>query len=384
MEKMSRNIAFLTLFSVAIGAHILAALLGIKDIAIVEKRALAPLPVISSASHDLAATWSAFPKAFEAYFNDHFALRNRLIHDYYLLKVNLFKQKIFPTQRVLIGKDGWWFSAGGGTVMEDYQRFPAHTNEELAAIRGNLEALNDLCVSRGVTFIVVVPPNKETVYAEFMPGSIPRIGEVSRLDQFLDYGKAHGQTPILDLRQLMLAGKETHQIYLRTDTHWNDYGAYIAYSAVIDALQLRYPNMQPLTLQDFDVHKRLWAGNLVYLLTMQSEVKEEITELAPLFEQKAQTVEGNDRRTLLFTSTDQTLPKALIFGDSFSFTTAFAPFLAEHFGRTYIRHYGYLEQSVEQYLQREKPDVVILEIVERNLIRLMKPLDEKGGEDTEL
>jgi hypothetical protein len=383
MEKMSRNIAFLTLFSVAIGAHILALLLGIKDITIVEKRALAPLPVISSASHDLAATWSSFPKAFEAYFNDHFALRNRLIHDYYLLKVKLFKQKIFPTQRVLIGKDGWWFSAGGGTVMEDYQRFPAYTNEELAAIQRNLDALNDLCKRDGITFIVVVPPNKETVYAEFMPGSIPRIGEVSRLDQFLSYGKAHGHTPIMDLRQLMLAGKETHQVYLRTDTHWNDYGAHIAYRQVMSALQQGYPGMQAHPLVDFKVQKRSWAGNLVYLLTMQSEVKEEIAELVPLFARKSQAVQGNDRRTLVFTSTDQALPKALIFGDSFSFSTAFAPFLAEHFSRVFIRHYGYLEQSVEQYIAQEYPDVVILEIVERNLIRLEQPLEQKGGEDTE-
>ena len=59
---------------------------------------------------------------------------------------------------------------------------------------------------------------------------------------------------------------------------------------------------------------------------------------------------------------DSQIPRAVVFRDSFS--TALIPFLSEHFGRiVYLWQYD-LDAEV---IERERPDVVILQMTERAL-----------------
>ena len=70
-----------------------------------EKRQLAKMPGLPEG---IEAT-IAFPRQFEAYFNDHFKLREILIRSHNRLKIKLLKKS--PQRDVLLGRNGWFFFA---------------------------------------------------------------------------------------------------------------------------------------------------------------------------------------------------------------------------------------------------------------------------------
>ncbi|MFN8387050.1 MAG: hypothetical protein U0X92_11595 [Anaerolineales bacterium] len=63
------------------------------------------------------------------------------------------------------------------------------------------------------------------------------------MDQVIAYLRANGKQQVIDLRPALLTAKSERQVYYATDTHWNDYGAYIAYSAIMNELRKTDPKI---------------------------------------------------------------------------------------------------------------------------------------------
>ena len=61
----------------------------------------------------------------------------------------------------------------------------------------------------------------------------PRRRHESRLDQLVAHLKAHSNLTIVDLREAHLDEKSRHQVFYRTDTHWNNRGAYVGYTQIM-------------------------------------------------------------------------------------------------------------------------------------------------------
>ena len=138
-------------------------------------------------------------------------------------------------------------------------------------------------------------------------------------------------------------------VYFITDTHWNDYGAFIAYQEVLKRLVKKFPLLYPLTLSNFtlSVHPNKGLGDLAVMLSLNgwlhdSQVQLMLKSASPLQERK--------------------IPKALIFHDSFVFPLKV--YLEYHFDKTILRHWD--EHAFNfALIEQEKPDVVLLEIAER-------------------
>ncbi|HRQ31863.1 MAG TPA: hypothetical protein PLM89_02020, partial [Anaerolineales bacterium] len=148
--------------------------------------------------------------------------------------------RVFP--KVIVGEDDWLVYTAEGDI-EDYQKVELFSDDELANFQANLDALSESYAQRGIKLLIVVSPNKNTIYPERVPDQIPVFGTTSKLDQAVNYLQANGKTQIIDLRPALLAAKAERQIYYATDTHWNDYGAYIAYSAIMEELNKTNPNL---------------------------------------------------------------------------------------------------------------------------------------------
>ncbi|MFN8461674.1 MAG: hypothetical protein U0X93_07900 [Anaerolineales bacterium] len=73
-----------------------------------------------------------------------------------------------------------------------------------------------------------------------------------KVDQVIAYLRANGKQQVIDLRPALLAAKSERQVYYATDTHWNDYGAYIAYSAIMNELRKTNPNLIAHPASDFE------------------------------------------------------------------------------------------------------------------------------------
>ena len=95
----------------------------------------------------------------------------------------------------------------------------------------------------GIPYLFVVAPSKHDVYPEFMPDRLNRVRDDSRLDQLMAYIEAFFPAPpvdILDLRPTLAeARKSGVRLFHKTDTHWNDRGAWAAYRKAIIASRPR-------------------------------------------------------------------------------------------------------------------------------------------------
>ncbi len=297
-------------------------------------------------------------------FGDSFYMRGRLIAWTQNLRV-LIGDRVFP--KVIVGNNGWLVYTAENDI-EDYQKADPFTEQQMAHIQQSLDALSAKYSARGITLLVVVPPNKNSIYPEYVPSQVPIIGKISKLDQLIDYLHQHGQTQILDLRPALLAAKRERQIYYATDTHWNDYGAFIAYQQVMGVLQKTYPQLIARPQSDFKVIEREpdfldLSVNIGTTLFPESKI-----QFVPLFDThttyKNVTVGG--RKIMFSYNPDTSLPKAIVYHDSFFFRVI--PLLGEHFSNAiYLQNYlggGLWSLS---WVDEQKPDIVIIEFAERYL-----------------
>lgn len=178
------------------------------------------------------ATW---PARFEAWFRDHFGLRNTLIAWHTTLMLDVLG--VSPTKDVLIGKDGWLY-LGAAKNVGAYRCVQPYTTADLAVLQREHDRKANWARQRGIRYLHVWVPIKANVYPEFLPAGLHKLDQPCRLKQWMAHMQAHSKGPVLDLTAALLAAKTAggERLYYKTDTHWNPRGAFVGYGAVARAL----------------------------------------------------------------------------------------------------------------------------------------------------
>ena len=339
-----------------------------RDVPASENRELAPRPA-------RPATWTAlraFPAAAAHYFEDHFGLRARLVRWQAVLRLRLLGSSASPD--VIVGKDSWLFYAGDGAA-EDMASAVPFTRDELETWRMTLEHTRDWMEAHGIAFVFVLAPDKHAVYPEQLPPSIHRVGAETRTDALVHYLREHSTVPLLDLRGALMAAKGTERLYHRTDTHWNDRGAFVASQAIWQQLIPRFGDPTSGRGGFAALTVTVPGLDLAGMLGVAGAVTESDLQLVPRAPLRARIVEPArpDARLmdarLVTEQPDRTLPRAVVFRDSFG--SALVPFLSEHFSRAvYLWQYN-VDPGV---VLAERPQIVIQEWVGRRL-STMPPYD---------
>jgi len=327
-----------------------------------ENRELAPLPAWPASG----AALRAFPAAASQYFEDHFGLRARLVR--WQAELRLRALRVSASPDVILGRHGWLFYAGDG-ASEDIASEVPFTHDELEVWRATLQHTYDWLRARGIAYVFVLAPDKHEVYGEELPASLHRVGPETRTDSLMRYLRAHSTVPVLDLRPALQAAKADERLYHRTDTHWNDRGAYVAYAAIVRALGV---TGEPAPRASFDATAETVPGlDLARMLGVTGALSEEDLPLRPRTPRRARIVEPSrpDSRLmdarLVTEQMDGARPRAVVFRDSFG--SALIPFLSEHFSRAvYLWQYNMDPEVV----RAEHADVVIQEWVGRRLSTL--------------
>ena len=109
-----------------------------------------------------------------------------------------------------------------------------------------LEARRDWLAKRGIKYLLVVAPDKETIYAEDVPPWFTRAPGPSRLEQLREMLERTRAVDFLDLTDAVAAQKASERVYHLTDTHWNDAGAFAGYRAITARLAAWFPAVAPL------------------------------------------------------------------------------------------------------------------------------------------
>lgn len=330
-----------------------------------ENRALAKFPVFTASLdgvHD-------YPAGLEAHFRDHFGFRNRLIRWERRWKHDWFQESASPD--VFIGRKGWLYFSGDHMV-EHFQGLKLLSPEDLKNWQTLLEKRRDWLAQRGIKYVFCIPPDKQSVYPELLPEWLSGLRATNKLDQFVAHMKAHSTVEVLDLRTVLLEAKKTDCTYLRTDTHWNTYGGFVAYQTLMETLRKQLPELTPpLQLTNFDISPLSQAaGDLSKMLsephaapetnafkyTLRStQPKLKVVDISERLPQKWRPL--TEPKATLF---DGAPGKAVVFRDSFAGT--WYAFLGYHFHEVlYIWQYSW----DAAFLEREKPAVVVDEMLER-------------------
>jgi hypothetical protein len=304
---------------------------------------------------------------------DAFPLRRVLIEGYDHAKYAWLHD--IASTHVIKGRDGWLF-------LGDEERW--YLTGEHRPSDGDLTRLADLyasrskwCAQHGIAYVFLLAPNKSTVYEDQLPAEM-HVVRPTPADRLLPLLRARGLRTVdvrAELRDLARAGehRELGELYSRGDTHWNDAGAYVTYRATISALA--GTGVRAAVAHDATPRIETGGGDLLKLAGIGSLVQNRIVRLD--FPRKANPIaspvypDDPDAAAFVvnaFIAADPALPKAVVFGDSF--TDVLGPFLAESFRRTVVLRYVNVTdvQFDTRVLEVEKPGVVVQEIVERSLV----------------
>ena len=330
--------------------------------ALTENRRPAPFPTIELNSPGWGFSIASFPRRFERYWDDSFAFRWYLIRAHSIVKLAL---GVSPSPKAIVGQNGYLFYAAEQSV--DYFRaVKPFTPRELVQWREELESRRLWLAERGIRYLVVVAPNKETIYPEFMPPELRPVGTETRLDQLVHELRAHSSVELLDLRPPLRLAKQAQRVYHRTDTHWNDAGAFVAYSEILARLRPWFPELSASPLPGSLVAHNTSGGDLARILALDDRFREERIDFVPTASRHARqaTSDGaGGSESVAMECADCGGPRVVMTQDSFN--TNLAPLLAEHFRRIVFIDGTRLDRSL---IDRERPALIIQEFVERVLM----------------
>jgi hypothetical protein len=308
-----------------------------------------------------------FHRNFEHYWNHAFGLRPALVRGWNAMAVAF---GVSPSDQVVIGKAGWWFVGDQYRAVEYQRAVRPFAPEQLERWQRVLEARRAWLAARGIDYVFVVAPDKGSIYPQYLPATSSRVGPLTRLEQLVRHLAEHSDFRIVDVAPAVRAMAERQPAYEPLDSHWNDLGAWVAYVAIAERLDLT-----PEPLDGFEMRRIPGQGNdLALLLSLGDRQPASRLGLVPRVPRRAHWLSSNGALPLgsqgvyISEIDDASLPSAVVFQDSFG--EALRPFLSEHFRRTFHSWQVLFDPVV---VEQERPSVVIQEMVERSLMEDFPP-----------
>jgi hypothetical protein len=312
-----------------------------------------------------ARSISAFPRKFEEWFQDHYGLRRLMIRAHNALL--FFGLRTSPNPRILRGRDGWLYfngaAAGDGDPVADARGTSPLTPLQLEQARWMFQDLNDWLAARGRKFLVVLVPNKETLYPEHLPAGLSRVLGPPSVDQVADHFERHAGFAFVNLKPALVAAKSERETHFPTDTHWNPFGAYRGYREILKAASVWFPDLKPWPEDDFEFTRQRMSGDLARMLDLAGALEIDTLDMKPRVPRRARITEIPQPQTIDAASevADAPLPTAYFFRDSFS--VALIPYLSEHFRAAYYR--WILLDYPLAWLEESRSDLVVVARTER-------------------
>ena len=287
-----------------------------------------------------------------------------MIHALMKVKVGLFHVSGSP--EVIIGDDGWLFLR----LKDD----PSSTKFSLLAPLSDNE-LNDWqhvfeqrqawLAARHIQYLVLIAPEKQTIYAEFLPKELRRFQHDQRLDQLLRrLRETHSSLRILDVRPDLLSAKRFQPVYWRADTHWNYVGAYLVYRDLMAEVQRMLPTRPLIILEPTDLSGSEavgFGGDLANMLGVPEMFSERAITMVPPGQRLPPR---NELDQLYIVNGDPSGPRLVMYHDSFAYELV--PLMARSFSHgVYFRG---KRTIYPDFIAAHKPDLVIDEIAERFIV----------------
>lgn len=257
------------------------------------------------------------------------------------------------SERVVKGKDCFLFYRQG---LEDTLGEQPMTDQGIELLADNIARLARKLKAEGTKFMLVIAPNKATIYPHKLPYFIQAAPEEGsnrvRLMAALQQAGVNAPdfVPLLRNKSMLT--------YMKTDTHWSAYGAYLAYEEIWRTLFDEQPPIA-LTMEDFTVPVPS-VGDLSQMVLPGMQPRE--LDALPNIEKNYRTkgIMRSLEDMLIETIGPKGAPTMFVARDSFGM--ALFPYLAGSTEKmTFSRNYEAF------YSQATGHDAAVLVVVERYL-----------------
>mgnify|MGYP002362444673 CR=1 FL=1 len=321
-----------------IGIHgLLFFVLKKEPIDFIQNKENATLPV-----YDTNGVTVYFKKWFH-YIEDHFPFKN----DYISLSnktrgiiLNSFNAK----DKVVLGKNNWLYYNAciyDDNGLNEFCGFNKWDTQQLNKVIENLKTLKKWCGKNNINFEVILCPNKQSIYPEYLPNVYEKNSD-NRYEQI-----TKALPDIINLKSIFQSEKTKNPkqlLYYKTDTHWNEYGAWFATKALQERLLGSFPFIDDLsyTLKDSLVNH---GNDLANMLSLSNNYCD--TFCIVKFKNK----------------NPQKINHLVVVSDSF--LGSMESSLNQLFTKITTRHLYNDGIPSPQYLLENKTDVFVIELVER-------------------
>lgn len=316
---------------------------------------------------------------FERWFSDRYGMRDALV--YYGSRLQMARTGLPMNQQVVVGRDNWLFydenyTPGHPHFASLYGEDP-FLPSDLQTIADNLSSVRKHLAACRIPFYLVIAPDKQTVYPEKlqMPPPSNAVTQADQLEAYLR--EADPELRVIDLRKPEQAAKaaQPRELYYRTDTHWNELGAFFGYRAIAKRL-VHDGVLADAVGTELDGYKiRLTpsqGGDIaVNLLDLPGYFHDNSVQMDSLQARQAHDISlpgwpSDINNSFRVTESHAASGSLLLYRDSFF--DALTPFVAEDFHRIY----SFLGRRIDgDRVRQAHPSAVMLEIVERGLRHLV-------------
>lgn len=358
------DVALIALFAVALAAPAADHLArpSAREDVLRERRLPAPIP---ARPVDLASA-RAFPSGFESWWGDAFGLRDVLLKLRSRVAIEGFG--VSPSSDVVLGRDRWVFPTMLG--MLDISTGATRLSESrLESWRTTLESRRDFCESLGASYVIAFAPEKSTIYPDQLPAGWS-VEAPTAYDQLVAWLRERSDVHVLDLREVLRDERARDRgddfAYYPLGTHWTDRGMLAAWTAIVEVLAPRHPNLRAprageLAWQDDPEEGDTWA----HLLRMQGRMHQRSRVLRAV-ELGYECEIGRDEPEPTHVTVrggDPQGPRIALFHDSFGDRMRKVAALTCSHG--YFAWQGALDP---ERVIRERPDVVVELYAERKIV----------------
>lgn len=324
-----------------------------------ENRVLAAKPELSLADID------KFPEQFNNYYDDHLPFRSVLRKAW--VKINFFLLRDSTDDKVLIGKsdsgldESWLFykAENNGNPVRAAQGYLKLSDKDFQSYKKRISELTKWIRSKGIEYYVLLIPNKENIYKEYLPSSVKMSDEKGRIDVAVEKFIENGIDNLIYPKNALIEGKKVAQTYYKQDTHWNDWGAYLGFKEYMAVAEPDYK----VEDVDVDIKRMVTNKDLSIMLGAYNYFVDNIPLINYKTDSRYYKESSGNQDGVVITRNESAPIKKTVFLAGDSFRTAITDYFAKTYEKCVILHKSSYKPSM---VEEHKPDIIISEGVERH------------------
>ena len=302
----------------------------------------------------------------EGYIEDRIGFRDKMVSTYTIGMDRLFNDMVHPSYQY--GEEGYIFAKLSA------ETFNSEFQEVFSSFIADFEKY---CTDRGIKFLYAAEPSKPIVYNEYLPEGFNYTNK--NFEYFLSLLEEKNVN-FLYTGEALIEAKDTTQVYdKKFDAgHWNETGALIGMSAILDRLNSLDSRVAPFDINKFEkVEHKNTTLPVSYFPIDETTIHYNLinNNSRAVTDYKDEIKISNQHKTFVHYKNDNNkdAPKILVFAGSYF--NSKDKFLTESFSE-YVKVHNYHNViNYDYYINLFNPDIILFESTEYTHSNSFFPVD---------